>query len=272
VDALLSIVFIEYSSLDVMLMCLDSLQHLPIAETMLLMFLMPIFTTYFCSLVIHQPFGRKQLLGALVSFLGVVMIARPDKLWFQSSSDPSGMVDTIPTVTPIQRLTAVILAIISDVGGGVAFACIRVIGSRAHPVLSVNYYAFVSMILSGIFLFMPFVPKVAFRLPKSGNEWLLLTGIGLFGFGLQFAMTAGLIKDKSARAVNMMYSSVVFGLGMDWLIWGIVPIWSSWVGGGVVITSTLWVAMQKTEVVERLKEGSEEYGLVAGEEVGDDQA
>jgi drug/metabolite transporter (DMT)-like permease len=208
---------------------------------------------------LHQPYDKRQILAGAVSFFGVILIARPDKLWFNSSPD---IKEGVQAVTPIQRLWAVIMVLISDLGATAAFTTIRVIGPRAHPLISVNYYGFIAMLMSGIFLFLPILPDVSFRLPHDSREWTLLLSIGIFGFGLQFLMTAGLVKDKSARATNMMYSSVIFGLGMDWIIWGLVPGWTSWVGGGIVVAATLWVALQKAEVVEASKQ-SGEYGLLA---------
>ncbi len=68
----------------------------------------------------------------------------------------------------------------------------------------------------------------------------------------------------------MMYSGVVFGLGLDWGIWGVVPGLWSWVGGAVVVGATVWGAMQTGG------EGGkdEEYAAVAGEEAvsGDEES
>jgi drug/metabolite transporter (DMT)-like permease len=239
----------------------DSLAYIPIAEALILSFLLPLFTAYACSLFLHQPFDRRQLYAGLICFFGVIVIARPDQIWFGTteSYEDKGL----PAVTPMQHVIAVVAVLISDLGGTVAFTSIRVVGTRVHPLISVNYYALLSTILSGALLLIPALP-VSFRLPRNIREWGLMLGIGVFGFGLQFLMTAGLVKDKSPRATNMMYSSVVFGVVMDWTIWGVVPGWSSWVGGAVVVGATVWVAMSKVEVVEK-----ESYELVHGDDERD---
>lgn len=172
-------------------------------------------------------------------------------------------------VTPAQHLYAVLIVLFGDLGATVAFTTIRVMGPRAHPLLSVNYYGFFSALISGALLFLPFSSEVSFSLPHGAHEWVLLLGLGVFGFGLQTLLTAGLVKDSSPRATNMMYSSVVFSLGMDWAIWGLVPAWTSWVGGGVVVGATVWAAMSKSDVEERkVRDDVEEYRVVAGEDDG----
>ena len=44
----------------------------------------------------------------------------------------------------------------------------------------------------------------------------------------------------------MMYSQIVFALLFDWGIWGVLPGTWSIVGGVMVMTSTLWAALQKS--------------------------
>lgn len=215
-----------------------------ISEALVLGFLMPLFTAYSCSFFLNQVFDRRQLYAGLISFTGVILIARPERVWF-SSGEGQGT-ETGAGVSPVQHLIAVAAILISNLGGTMAMTAIRVIGSRAHPLISVNYYAIMSTLVSAVVLLLPIFPG-AFRLPHDARQWTLMVGIGIFGFGLQFLMTLGLVKDKTARATNMMYSSVVFGLVADWVIWNNIPIWSSWAGSAIVISSTVWAAMSKPE-------------------------
>jgi drug/metabolite transporter (DMT)-like permease len=108
---------------------------------------------------------------------------------------------------------------------------------------------------------------VSFLLPHGFREWGLLIGLGIFGFFLQFLMTSGLVKDKSSRATNMMYSSVVFGLLADFAIWGVVPGWLSWFGGSIVTAATVWGSIQKGDAGVQKAEASrdEEYAIVPGD-------
>jgi drug/metabolite transporter (DMT)-like permease len=173
------------------------------------------------------------------------------------------------SVTAAQRLTAVLVGLLGVVGAVCAYTTIRVIGLRAHPLISVNYYGFIATTFSGLVLLLPIFPDISFRLPHGYREWGLLIGLGIFGFFLQFLMTAGLVKDKSSKATNMMYSSVVFGLGLDYAICGAVPGWTSWAGGAIVVAATLWGAMQTGDAaVQKGKVGrDEEYAMIRGEDI-----
>jgi len=96
--------------------------------------------------------------------------------------------------------------------------------------------------------------------------------MGFYGFALQFLMTAGLQADKSSRATNMMYIQIVFAVLLDWTIWGVLPVFWTWIGGGIVVASTLWVVMgrEKKEVLKG-ETNDEERCLIVDGEVGDDE-
>ena len=103
-------------------------------------------------------------------------------------------------------------------------------------------------------------------MPADFQEWFLLITIGVSGFVLQFLLTAGLQMDKSSRATSMLYLQVVFAGGLDWCVWGVLPGTWSLVGGGVVIGSTLWLALGKSPESKKVgKAEDEESGLLGAE-------
>ena len=273
-----------------------SVKYLPLAEATVIIFLIPLLTAAACSFILHEPFSRKELIAGLISFFGVIVIAHPTS-FLQSSvkvaaesideNDPlnSTIISALNTtrvalvrpnyssalyVTPAQRTMAVGFGLVGVLGGTCAYTAIRYIGHHAHPLISVNYYAILSFLISvGA---MVFFPSVGFRLPANTREWGLLVFLGINGFLLQFLLTAGLQHDKSNRATNMMYAQVLFALALDKLIWGVVPEWSSIFGGSLVLGSIIFVTVQKTAV--KVYSGEErrddkEYGLIEGVEGND---
>lgn len=100
-------------------------------------------------------------IGGLVSLVGVVLIARPTSFFGGSSgalpatgagdgfADPGSNV-TVPAVseqrtygdaTPAQRAFAIGIALVGVVGAASAYTTLRWISTRAHPLISVNYFA-----------------------------------------------------------------------------------------------------------------------------------
>lgn len=91
------------------------------------------------------------------------------------------------------------------------YTTIRLIGKRAHPLVSVNYYlGWCALISLGALLAIPSVGGIAW--PESARQWALLAMTGLAGFAMQFLLTSGLRLEKAGRGTNTVYSQMVFSL------------------------------------------------------------
>jgi hypothetical protein len=141
-------------------------------------------------------------IAAYVSLFGVVLIARPVALFAALShskdavplaSGDSNLVlsnTTTPSpdrlaadydaVTPTQRATAVGIAMLGVLGAAGAYTTIRWIGKRAHPLISVNYFATWCTIVSIVAMLT--MPGVGFLLPRYLKDWCYLIFLGVCGF------------------------------------------------------------------------------------------
>ena len=144
--------------------------------------------------MLKEPFTRIDKIGSLVSLVGVVFIARPTSLFFPPAEPPppaSGNTDMVPgtnstvtlpdaanydNVTPSQRLTAVGIALVGVGGSVIAYTTIRWIGKRAHPLISVNYFATWCTIVSTAAQLG--LPGIGFLLPADLKEWGYLIFLG----------------------------------------------------------------------------------------------
>ncbi|KAL5315326.1 hypothetical protein ACEPPN_016193 [Leptodophora sp. 'Broadleaf-Isolate-01'] len=223
-----------------------SVHYLPLAESTVFRFLVPIVTAWACSVFLGQAFLRKDLIAGLVAMIGVIFIAHPESIFGKVDdiikATKAGEVDE---VTPAQRLLAIGASLLGVIGASGAYTMIRVVGDRAHALMSVNYFAFLGTASSTIALLV--IPGIGFTMPHGARDWVLLTLLGVFGFILQFLLTAGLQLDRSSKATSMLYTQVLFALSFDWAIWGVIPGGWSLFGGAIVIGSTLWSALQKPQ-------------------------
>jgi drug/metabolite transporter (DMT)-like permease len=241
--------------------CPDSVHYLPLAEATIFRFLVPIVTAWACSILLAQVFTNQEIGAGLVAMAGVVIIAHPAALFGHKTdgggTGGGGHLD----VSPAQRLIAIAVSLLGVLGASGAYTMIRVIGDRAHALISVNYFALICTVGSTAILLL--TPGIGFTAPQGPLEWSLLTLLGVLGFVLQFLLTAGLQLDRSSKATSMMYTQVLFALVFDWSIWGVFPGRWSLVGGAMVIASTLWSALRKPRAIA--KKHSEE-ALVVDEE------
>jgi hypothetical protein len=142
-------------------------------------------------------------MAAYVSLFGVVLIARPFSFFaaMSHSDEPvppaSGDSDFAPVmngtgaspdrlaadydaVTSTQRATAVGIAMLGVLGAAGAYTTMRWIGKRAHPLISVNYFATWCTIVSVVAMFT--MPGVGFLLPRYFKDWCFLIFLGICGF------------------------------------------------------------------------------------------
>ncbi|KAF1849582.1 uncharacterized protein K460DRAFT_215 [Cucurbitaria berberidis CBS 394.84] len=272
-----------------------SLLFLPLADATVITFLAPSLACWACSFLINEPFTRMEQIAAYVSLFGVVLIARPDSLFsmFSHSDEPvppaSGDSDFLPApngtttspdrlaadydaVTPTQRATAVGLAMLGVVGAAGAYTTLRWIGKRAHPLISVNYFAAWCTIVC--IVAMSTMPSVGFLLPRYLKDWCYLIFLGICGFIMQFLLAAGLQYEKSSRATNMVYMQMLFALTFDKMVWGTTPSALSIVGSSLILGSAIYVAMNKEDPklkVEPRERGDEEEGRGLMSPDADDQ-
>lgn len=267
-------------------MLLDSLLYLTVADATVISFLAPLVCCWAYSFLLRQPFTYKEKIAGIVSFLGVIVIARPTFIFGAATGTESAAsilcagksIDsgrgicffpsevTAISVTPAQRMSAILVGLIGVCGAALAYMSIRWIGKRAHPLVSVNYLSVLSTVVSALGLV--FVPSIGFRLPATSREWLLLFSLGICGFIMQFLITAGLQHDKgSSRATNMVYTQLLFALAFDYMFLGATPALSSLVGNCLILGSAVYLALQ-VDPISATKGGDlgcEEESRLAGE-------
>ena len=171
-----------------------SLLYLPLADATVITFLAPSLACFACSILINEPFTRVEQVCALVSLVGVVLIARPTSLFqglissgnAQDASNPSRNSTTavdagnFDDVTSSERLSGVGVALVGVLGSAAAYTVIRWIGKRAHPLISVNYFAVWVFVVS--IVAQSTLPNVGWLLPADMKEWGYLLFLGACGF------------------------------------------------------------------------------------------
>ena len=245
-------------------------------------------TALVCWAWLREPYTIKEALAGLIAFTGVLFVARPPWLFPGKPVDPItgepskapenpdsnslsvlafGMMGekgpALPSVSAEQRTLAILLAILGTFGASTAYATIRVIGKRAHSLISVTYFAFLSTVGSAFIILVH--PDLKFVMPENLTQWGLLAIIGLAGFALQFLLTEGLQREKGGRATNLTYLQLVFALLIERIIWGTTPPVESLFGAMLIIGAAVWVSLQKN-AEKGIKATDEESSLL-----GDDQ-
>ncbi|EHK24508.1 uncharacterized protein TRIVIDRAFT_23701, partial [Trichoderma virens Gv29-8] len=238
-----------------------SMMYLPLADATVITFLAPGVAGLLCYFALHEPFTRPEQIATAVALLGVVLIARPVSLFTALSPSDEQVVDSPEQVdgafpslehepTAEERLMAVGVALLGVLGAAGAFTCIRTIGKRAHPLISVNFFGMACTIICVLALTLaPTLdvsqPHLRWITPKSWKGWFLLLWIAVPGFIMQYLLTSGLAADTSNRANAMIYTHMLFAVSFDRWIFGHSMSMMSFAGCALILGSAITVVLTK---------------------------
>jgi len=167
-----------------------SLKFIAMGTAVSIRYIAPIFAAIFALFILKEKIKPIQWFFLAIAFSGVLIIKG-----FESSVELEG----------------VIYAIISSVFAGLVYILIRKIGDSDHPVVVVNYFMMVSVIIGGLLSITDWTSPV-------GIEWLILMSLGVFGYFAQLYMTKAMQLCETNQIAPFKYLEVLFTtiLGLLW--------------------------------------------------------
>lgn len=195
-----------------------TLQELPIGSAITIQYLSPIFTVIFAIFFLKENMRPIQWLFFFIAFAGIAMIKGFD-----------------PNIT--YRLLA--LGITSAIFSGLAYNCIRKLKDTDDPVVVVFYFPLIATPVMLVISLFNFVMPV-------GREWLLLLLMGVLTQIAQIYMTKAYQHSKMDKIAPLKYLGIVFGIGFDVTLFGVVYQPLAYVGIGLVIAGVVLNLLHKS--------------------------
>ena len=186
-----------------------SLEHLPVAQAMLLNQSTPIFALPLAVLLLGERITVRQVLLVAAALAGVVLILRPQ------ASTPS-----VPAL----------LGLLSAMFAAAAYVQVRELAATERPVTIVFWFTAVSAVAGLVFVLPSFVMPRAADLPA-------LLGIGSFAMLGQMLMTTAYARGEVGRLAVLGSLGAVFGAVWDLLVWSHVPDGWTAVGGTIAVAA-----------------------------------
>ncbi|WP_245701865.1 DMT family transporter [Roseivirga misakiensis] len=172
-----------------LIMFFTTLQEIPLASAVTLMFLSPIFTSILGIWIVKEKVNNLQWLFFAISFAGIVMIKGFD--------------------TRISTLMA-LLGVGAAFFSGVAYNMIRKLKTSEHPLVIIFYFPLVTLpivsIYSGFNWVMP-----------EGEEWVYLLGVGVLTQFAQYFMTKSYQSEELAKVANINFIGIIYALGFGYV-------------------------------------------------------
>ena len=207
-----------------------SLRYLDLAEATIINFVAPVFA----NIAIHIVTGRRgspiQLIAGVICVLGVVLVLEPWNVHLRNSAS--------------EHVTAIAMALIGVLGGAGSYVAISLLEENAHPILTVAYFTTISAALNGLVMILQ--RQESFHLPSTSSQWLLVVSMGVLHFAMHYLSAASLTWEGcSGRALNVVYTQIVFSVLADKLVWHVNPDAWKYVGAFLVLSNAIFIAMGK---------------------------
>jgi drug/metabolite transporter (DMT)-like permease len=201
------------------LMCVYfAITHLPLAEATVLQYLHPMFTAVLALIFLKERIQISTILCVVLSFIGLLLVARPEMIFGISKSDLS--------------LFAIGAAVVGAFGSAVAYVLVRKLNETEDASVIIFYFPMVALPISLGLLGSDFVMP-------SGWTWLTLLFVGIFTQIGQIGLTKAMKTETAGKATAFSYLQVVFAMFLGWIIFSEIP--DLWVmtGGGLILVGAI---------------------------------
>jgi len=190
------------------------LQSLPLAEAYSLFFVAPLFITVLAGPVLGEKVGWRRWLAIVVGLGGTIIVLRPSG---QGMLSLGGL--------------AVILA-----AGGYALSAItvRVLG-RTDTTQSMVFWMLAMLSVFSLAL--------AWRewVPVDAAHWKTVAILGVSGAIGQYGVTEAFGRAPASVIAPLEYTALIWGLLLDWFVWGTLPDRGMLAGAAVIVVCGLYL-------------------------------
>jgi drug/metabolite transporter (DMT)-like permease len=196
-----------------------ALTELPLGDATAIQYTNPVWTALVAAVFLGEGVHRRDLVGACLGVVGVVLVSQPTFVFGGTSLPPLGLA----------------AACVASVVSAFAYTAVRALRTTDHPLVIVAWFPLVAI---------PFVAPVAAMQwkPPTTSEWLVLAGIGVSTQVAQVMMTEGIHRMPAGKATSVGYIQIVVAFAVGLLIFDESPSPWSVVGSVLIIGATLITA------------------------------
>ena len=200
--------------ITMMAMFVFALRTLPLSTAYTIFFIAPLLITALSVPILGEKVGPRRWAAIVVGFLGVLVVLRP----------------TTEGIGSLAGLAVLLAAF----GYAVSAITVRVL-ARTDSSQSIVVWLMVSMALGAGLLALPH------WVPIRGEDLWLIAGVGLAGALGQYTITEAFRQGEASLIAPLEYSALLWGLLLDFSLWGVLPDGMTWVGAAIIVLSGLYL-------------------------------
>ncbi len=196
--------------------------QLPLATVTAVTFTMPLFLTMLSMPLLGERVGIRRTTATLVGFAGVLIIL-----------DPGGEINI-----------AAMAALASALFYALVVIAVRQLSVSEPAIRIFFYYTLANVLVCGAG--MPWV-----WVTPDTIDWLVFLFIGTIGAAAQYCFVSAYRYAPASVIAPFDYSQILFALMVGYLVWGELPKTWSFVGGGIIVASGLYIWWRERRLAAR---------------------
>jgi drug/metabolite transporter (DMT)-like permease len=191
-----------------------SVRVLSLADAYSIFLAAPLIVTALSAPLLQEHVEWRNWLVIIVGLMGVLTMLRP-------------------SASSLMTLGA-IAALLSAIAYALGAIALRVV-TRTDTTASVVFWTIALMTICTALL------AVRGWVPLRPQHWGLLAAMGIFGAVGQALLTEAFRAAPPSVVAPFEYTALLWGMGIDWTFWGVLPSARVLLGGGIVIGSGLYL-------------------------------
>ncbi|NCT41060.1 MAG: DMT family transporter [Alphaproteobacteria bacterium] len=197
--------------------------ELPMADATVLLFASSIITPVIVHFALKEHIGIYRCVAILIGLSGVFLMAAP-----------TGAVNPIGVVFALSAATM----------HAMMYSTLRYL--KTEDSLTVTFYFILAgVLIPGIF-FMPFVAAPILNPLELG----LFLALGVSGGCAQLCLANAHRHAPASLIAPLNYTGLIWATGFDIIIWKTIPGWPVFIGGGIIIASSLFIIYRENKNVQ----------------------
>lgn len=187
-------------------------QFMTVGDVIVISQAVPLFVAVFAVLFLSEKVGIRRWLAILFGFSGVVV-----------AMNPAGDFGAISLV-----------AVLATAFWATTILMMRKLGTTESPYTVAFYYMLTGAVVTGCA--QPWV-----WVTPAFSDLLLFLLLGVTGAFGQILMTTSLKLAKASVVSPFNYTGILWAIGFDIVLWGVVPVWTTLLGAAIITTTGIYI-------------------------------
>jgi len=201
-----------------------ALTVIPLADVTALAYTSPIFITLLSIPILGETVGPRRWFAVVAGFAGMVLITRP-----------TGGIEPGAIAAASSAMFAAMVNIL-----------VRRLSRTDSSATVALYYNTSGAVVMGVWCLISGV-----SMPGTAVDAAMLLGLGVVASGQQLALSYAHKYAEASLLASLNYLALVLAAGVGYLVWNEVPSVETWIGGGVITASGLFIIYREIQLGRR---------------------